>query len=43
MTHYHVVCHDCTVEELEASGITAKSLVRTHEQETGHNVEVAEI
>ena len=40
---FHVVCHDCTFEELPDDEIEATELATDHASDTGHDVEFAEV
>jgi hypothetical protein len=40
---YHVVCHDCTFEELRKRLSAAKLDTRSHTRATNHNTEYAQV
>ncbi|WP_435147314.1 hypothetical protein [Halobaculum sp. P14] len=40
---FHVVCRECTAEELVATADEADAVVADHEAETGHDVDVARV
>lgn len=40
---WHIVCHDCDFEKVRGERIPAKYLTIEHRDETGHNVEYANV